>query len=251
MIYKLSIMKIILNPKAILGFIISVGGIYWAFRDFEFRFFYNTLQRINYNYILLAGLLLWSSVYLRALRWKYVFQGSTNPGVSSLYKSQMIGYFGNYVLPLRLGEVLRAYIIGKEWNLSKTYVFGTVILERLLDAISLILLSKTKEQEAAKRECKEEIDCDINKLTKICTYYPAPASSESYYHLFFGEVSSFEGEKIVGQENENEDILARCYSVNEVKKEEGLISIDDTVSSSGSNNSIVTEIIEDLSEKNL
>ena len=139
--HKLSIMKIIINPKTILGLIISIGGIYWAFRDFEFRFFYNTLQVINYNYILLAGLLLWGSVYLRALRWEYFFQVSVKPDVTSLYRSEMIGYFGNYVLPLRLGEILRAYIIGKEWNLSKTYVFGTVILERLLDAISLILLS--------------------------------------------------------------------------------------------------------------
>ena len=73
-------------------------------------------------------------------------------------------------------------------------------------------------EEAAKRECKEEIGCDIHRLTKIFSYYPAPGSSESYYHLFLGEVSSFEGNKITGQKNENEDILARCYSLDEVKK---------------------------------
>ena len=73
-------------------------------------------------------------------------------------------------------------------------------------------------EETAKRECKEEIDCDILSLIKICSYYPAPGSSESYYHLFLGEISSFEGNKIVGQKNENEDILARCYSLEEVKK---------------------------------
>ena len=73
-------------------------------------------------------------------------------------------------------------------------------------------------QVAAMRECKEEIDCDIHKLTKICSYYPAPASSESYYHLFLGEVRSFEGIRIKGQKDENEDILAKCYSVEEVKK---------------------------------
>ena len=73
-------------------------------------------------------------------------------------------------------------------------------------------------EEAAKRECKEEIDCDIHQLSKICSYYPSPGSSESYYHLFLGEVSSFEGTRIKGQKNENEDILSRCYSVEEVKK---------------------------------
>ena len=73
-------------------------------------------------------------------------------------------------------------------------------------------------EEAAQRECKEEIDCDIFQLTKICSYFPAPGSSESYYHLFLGEVNAFEGIRIKGQNEENEDILARCYSVKEVKK---------------------------------
>jgi len=73
-------------------------------------------------------------------------------------------------------------------------------------------------EESAKRECKEEIGCDVNKLTKICSYYPTPAISEQYNHLFLGEVRSFEGNKITGQINENEDILARCYCVEEVKK---------------------------------
>ena len=73
-------------------------------------------------------------------------------------------------------------------------------------------------EETAKRECKEETDCDIHQLTKICSYYPVPGTSESYYHLFLGVVSAFEGIRIKGKKEENEDILVRCYSIEEVKK---------------------------------
>ena len=73
-------------------------------------------------------------------------------------------------------------------------------------------------EEAAKRECYEETGCITNRLSKINSYYPAPGSSESFYHLFLAEVDSFEGEKIFGQENENEDILVKSYSIAEVKK---------------------------------
>ena len=73
-------------------------------------------------------------------------------------------------------------------------------------------------EEAAIRECNEEIDCEIKKLKKITSYFPAPASSESFYHIFLGEIESFAGERIKGQENENEDILSKCYSYEEVKK---------------------------------
>ena len=73
-------------------------------------------------------------------------------------------------------------------------------------------------KDAALRECKEETGCKVNKITNIYSYYPAPGSSESFYHLFLGEIDAFEGERVFGQENENEDILVKSYSVEEVKK---------------------------------
>ena len=71
--------------------------------------------------------------------------------------------------------------------------------------------------EAAKRECVEETGCVVNKLIDIYSYYPAPGSSESYYHLFMAEIDAFEGERILGLENENEDLLVNSYDVQEVK----------------------------------
>ena len=89
--------------------------------------------------VLIATLFLWFSVWLRGMRWRYLFKLESCPSVVSLYRSEMIGYFGNNIFPLRFGEIMRAYIISKEWNLSKGYVFGTVVLERILDTICLVL----------------------------------------------------------------------------------------------------------------
>ena len=72
--------------------------------------------------------------------------------------------------------------------------------------------------EAAKRECKEETGCFPKKIKKILSFFPAPGSSESYYHLYLGEIQSFEGSRITGQTQENEDILAKCYSIKEVRE---------------------------------
>ena len=71
---------------------------------------------------------------------------------------------------------------------------------------------------AAKRECLEETGYKIKKLTPIQGYFPAPGSSESFYHLFLGEVDSKNGKKIMGLDNENEDILVDSFKVNQVKK---------------------------------
>tara|TARA_B100000315_G_C14547273_1_gene573877 strand:+ start:676 stop:1665 length:990 start_codon:yes stop_codon:yes gene_type:complete len=135
------IIHTVLDPKAIVGIIISAGGIYWAFKDFQFVEFTDSIQKVNYLYFVLTTLLLWGSVWFRGLRWRYLFRLDALPTTTSLYQAEMIGYFGNNIMPLRLGELLRAYLIGRELNISKIYVFGTVILERILDMVSLVALA--------------------------------------------------------------------------------------------------------------
>ena len=71
---------------------------------------------------------------------------------------------------------------------------------------------------AAKRECLEETGYKIKKLTSIQGYYPAPGSSESFYHLFLGEVECKNEKKIMGLDTENEDILVESFNINQVKK---------------------------------
>ena len=135
------IIDLLRNPKLFIGVIISLAGIIWAFKDFHFLEFKQSIQQIEILYLILASIFLWLSVWLRGLRWKWLFKDSSSPSISSLYRAELIGYFGNNVLPLRLGEVLRAYIVGKENNYSKSFVFGTVIMERLTDMFALIIFS--------------------------------------------------------------------------------------------------------------
>ncbi len=71
---------------------------------------------------------------------------------------------------------------------------------------------------AAKRECFEETGYKIKKLKDIYSYFPAPGSSESFYHIFIGEVHSINEVRIKGLDKENEDILVKSYKVNEVEK---------------------------------
>ena len=135
------LINLLADPKSIIGILISIGGIYWAFRDFHFAEFTASIQEVKIIYLVGATFLLWGSVWLRAFRWRWLFKKENSPSTSSLYRAELIGYFGNNVLPLRLGELLRSYIVGKENHLSKSFVIGTVVLERLMDMLALISLA--------------------------------------------------------------------------------------------------------------
>ncbi len=93
------------------------------------------------------------------------------------------------------------------------YNFNPIITE----IVAGIIDPGETPKQAAKRECKEEIGCKVTNLKKIHSFLPAPASSESYYHIFVGKIKSFEGKRIMGQKNENEDIMSKCYSYDDVQ----------------------------------
>lgn len=88
---------------------------------------------------------------------------------------------------------------------------------QLLEIVAGIVDKGETPEDAAIRECAEETGCKTNILKKIYSYYPAPGSSESFYHFFLAEINAFEGQRILGQTNESEDILVRSYNIDEVR----------------------------------
>lgn len=88
----------------------------------------------------------------------------------------------------------------------------------LYEIVAGIIDPGENAKETAKRECLEETGCKVNKIMPIQGYFPGPGSSESYYHIFLGEISSFDGERIMGLENENEDILVKSFKIDHVRE---------------------------------
>tara|TARA_B100000401_G_scaffold426316_1_gene356806 strand:+ start:1299 stop:1880 length:582 start_codon:yes stop_codon:yes gene_type:complete len=88
----------------------------------------------------------------------------------------------------------------------------------LFEIVAGIIDKEEKPEQTAKRECLEETGCKIKKLEPIQGYFPAPGSSESFYHLFLGEVEAFEGERIMGLKIENEDIRVRSFKIDQIKE---------------------------------
>ncbi len=111
--------------------------------------------------------------------------------------------------------------IKKEIILIQQFRPGTISknVDNYLDEIVAGIIDPGEEPEiTAKRECLEETGCEVKKLIPINSFFPSPGSSESFFHLFLGEVKSFDGKRIMGLKNENEDILVRSYKISEIKE---------------------------------
>jgi uncharacterized protein (TIRG00374 family) len=120
--------------------IVMVALLVVAFRGTDFRRVLVLMREANYWWIALNVAILLASHALRALRWRYLLHPiKPNIGMRSLFSAVMVGYMMNNLLP-RAGELARPYAVGKMEGFSKTAAFGTIVVERLIDTASFLVL---------------------------------------------------------------------------------------------------------------
>lgn len=101
---------------------------------------YRSLSEANYVWIGLSVVIGIIAHLSRAIRWKMLLEPlGLHPKLSNTFYAVMIGYVGNLALP-RLGEVLRCGILKRYENIPFTQSFGTVIAERVIDVIVMLML---------------------------------------------------------------------------------------------------------------
>lgn len=80
------------------------------------------------------------SFYLRAMRWWYILEPSKRIPIIDIFSALCIGFMANMLLPMRAGELIRAYIISKKERIVLSSVFGTIVLERIFDLLAMIVI---------------------------------------------------------------------------------------------------------------
>ena len=124
---------------AILGALVSLVAIYFIINQVDLVRFGTALGKARYVFLIPTVLLLLAGLVTRALRWR-VLLGHGLP-LRRAFSIMNVAYLVNGVLPLRIGEVARAYLASRgveavPWMQSA----GTIIVERLLDLVAVVVL---------------------------------------------------------------------------------------------------------------
>lgn len=132
-----------INLKSLFNFVFSLAlaGIflYIAFYDVDFSKVLEISSQANIFWVMVFIILNFLGHALRAYRWKFILS-SVKPHTKfkNFFGSLMVGYGVNCVTP-KLGEVTRAVLLAKWEGLSRSSMFGTVILERVIDVFFLVI----------------------------------------------------------------------------------------------------------------
>jgi uncharacterized protein (TIRG00374 family) len=123
-----------------IGLLTTGVALYLAFRGTNLSEVSRALREVGYLWAVpvVGGTLL--SIWVRAYRWKIMLEPVKVIPTGKTYAATMIGFMANNVLPMRLGELVRAYSIGKSSAISKSSAFATIVVERAFDLLAVLLI---------------------------------------------------------------------------------------------------------------
>ncbi len=101
------------------------------------------LVQADYRFLAPGIGLYFVSVGFRAIRWQYILAPLRRIPLSQLYSVVVVGYMANNLLPMRLGEVVRAYYLSKKTPINTSSALATIGLERIYDGLVLVLFAVT------------------------------------------------------------------------------------------------------------
>lgn len=122
------------------GFAVSIFFLVLFFRKVDLRQIALAMSSVDPLYLIAAIGFTFASYFGRAIRWKYLLLPLKTCGMGNLFRSTLIGYMANNLLPARIGEFIRAFVLADREKLPKASVFATLVVDRLLDGFSVLII---------------------------------------------------------------------------------------------------------------
>jgi hypothetical protein len=124
--------------KLIIGILLSVVFIYFSVRGLQYEEILRSLNDVQYYYLLPTILLFLSLSFLRSLRWAIILSPIKYIEQKKLFPIACVGFMSIVLFPMRIGEVMRPWIISTKNLAPFSSVLATIFIERVLDTVSLL-----------------------------------------------------------------------------------------------------------------
>ena len=113
----------------------SVLFLYLALREVDVAAAWQYVRTARWEALFLGWLCLALSYIVRAWRWRAIISSVQPMPRWTVGKVYMTGLMANNLLPARIGEVVRAYLLGQTAQIHTAAALGTIAVERAFDVI--------------------------------------------------------------------------------------------------------------------
>ena len=119
---------------------LAIGLLAVFLRNADLNQVWASVTKARTDLLLLSLALTCGTFVVRAERWQYLLGPLGKTRFSTVFRATVIGFAASAVLPARAGEVIRPYLLARREGLSATAAFATIIVERILDLVAVLLL---------------------------------------------------------------------------------------------------------------
>jgi uncharacterized protein (TIRG00374 family) len=106
----------------------------------DFAEIWEALTEANYALAFASVPLYFLGFWVRTMRWHFLMRPVNDVPTIRLFPVVLIGLMANNVAPARVGELVRAYLVGERESMSKSTALGTIAVDRAFDGLTLVAM---------------------------------------------------------------------------------------------------------------
>ena len=126
------------HTRTVVGVMVSVFLLWFLFRDTDWQVLSSVLRQVSVSWLFLALFFSFSSSFARVQRWSYVVRAAQPATFRSMFSATQIGLLVNLLIPARLGDLARGYVLSSLAKISFTRSLTLVALDRINDIFALV-----------------------------------------------------------------------------------------------------------------
>lgn len=126
--------------KLWIGIAISLVCLIILFRQMDPQKLLAAFRSMDWRYLPAAVACTFVSYFFRGVRWCFLLLPMKKVPLRPVYAATIIGYMANNLLPARLGELARAYVLARGQGMTTSSVFATLVIDRLWDGFTVLVI---------------------------------------------------------------------------------------------------------------
>lgn len=123
--------------RPLLGVLCSIVLLVLLFRVVDGEAMLGLLRRVDYWTLVPAVGVYFVGVWVRSVRWRVLLRPVAAVPTGRLFRAMVIGFTVNDLMPIRLGELARAFLLARWRQAPSAATLGSIVVERLLDGLTL------------------------------------------------------------------------------------------------------------------
>jgi hypothetical protein len=129
-----------MNLRTAFVSLLALALVAWFLRHANIADVWTQVRHARMDLLILGFIFVMATYWARAIRWQYLLAPVGPTRFRTVLRTTVIGFAALAILPARVGDVLRPYLLARREGLATTATMATVVMERVLDLIAVLAL---------------------------------------------------------------------------------------------------------------